>query len=119
MDLTPTVAEQAFRADIRAWLEANGPGPAPADEDDAFAFRRAWQRKLYDAGWVGVAWPTEYGGRGASLIEQAIYVEEMSRARAPQLANMLGVTLAGPTIISHGTEEQKQRYLAPMLSADE
>jgi alkylation response protein AidB-like acyl-CoA dehydrogenase len=119
VDLTPTAEEEAFRAEVRGWLEANRPGPEPDDEDDAFAFRRDWQRKLYDAGWVGVAWPTEYGGRGASLIEQAIFVEEMSRVRAPQLANMLGVTLAGPTIIGHGTEEQKQRYLAPMLSAEE
>ena len=95
------------------------PGREPEGDEAAFEFRRAWQRKLNDAGWAGVSWPKEYGGRGATLVEQAIYNEEAVRARAPQLANVLGLAMGGPVVIAHGTEEQKQRYLEPILSADE
>jgi alkylation response protein AidB-like acyl-CoA dehydrogenase len=119
MDLTLSPSEQAFRDELRAWLQANHPGSGPQDERAAFEFRRAWQRRLHDAGWAGISWPERYGGRGASLIEQAIFNEEIVRARTPQLANVLGLAMGGPTVIVHGTEEQRQRYLPPILSADE
>ena len=79
----------------------------------------AWQRKLHGGGWAGVWWPPEYGGRGATLVEQAIFSEEITRQRLPAPVNVLGLLLAGPTIMVHGTDEQKQRFLEPILSADE
>jgi alkylation response protein AidB-like acyl-CoA dehydrogenase len=119
MDLTPTPAEQEFRDELRAWIEANHPGPEPEGDVAGFEFRRAWQRRLHDDDWAGVSWPKEYGGRGATLVEQAIYNEELARAQAPSTANVLGLAMGGPTVIAHGTEEQKRRYLEPILSADE
>jgi alkylation response protein AidB-like acyl-CoA dehydrogenase len=119
VDLTPSPSEQTFRDELRAWLEANHPGPEPEGDVAGFEFRRAWQRALHDAGWAGVSWPKEYGGRGATLVEQAIYNEELARAQAPSTANVLGLSMGGPTLIAHGTEEQKRRYLEPILSADE
>src|SRR4051812_25046086 len=119
MDLTLTSEEQAFRDEVRAWLEENHPGPEPDGEEAKFEFRRAWQRRLHDAGWAGVSWPKEYGGRGATLVEQAIYNEEVVRAPAPSAANVLRLAMGGPTVIAHGTEEQKRRYLEPILSAEE
>ena len=119
MDLTPTPQEQAFRDELRGWLAANHPGPEPEGDVAGFEFRRAWQRRLHDDDWAGVSWPKEYGGRGATLVEQAIYNEELARAQAPSTANVLGLAMGGPTVIAHGTEEQKRRYLEPILSADE
>src|SRR4051794_27717239 len=119
MDLTLTSEEQAFRDEVRAWLEENHPGPEPDGEEAKFEFRRAWQRKLHDAGWAGISWPKEYGGRGASLIEQAIFGEEMVRAKAPSPANVLGLVMGGPVVIAHGSDEQKERYLEPILSGEE
>jgi alkylation response protein AidB-like acyl-CoA dehydrogenase len=119
VDLTPSPSEQAFRDELRAWLVDNHPGPEPEGDVAGFEFRRAWQRALHDAGWAGVSWPKEYGGRGATLVEQAIYNEELARAQAPSTANVLGLSMGGPTLIAHGTEEQKRRYLEPILSADE
>jgi alkylation response protein AidB-like acyl-CoA dehydrogenase len=119
MDLTPTPQEQAFRDELRAWIEANHPGPEPEGDVAGFEFRRAWQRRLHEDDWAGVSWPKEYGGRGATLVEQAIYNEELARAQAPSTANVLGLAMGGPTVIAHGTEEQKRRYLEPILSADE
>jgi len=118
VDLTLSPSEHAFREELRAWLAANHPGPAPTD-DYGFEWRRDWQRKLHGGGWAGVWWPTEYGGRGASLIEQAIFSEELTRQRLPPPVNVLGIMLAGPTLMVHGTAEQKQRLLEPILSADE
>ncbi len=119
MDLTLSPAEQAFRDELREWVDANNPGREPAGDESAFEFRRNWQRQLHEAGWAGVSWPKEYGGRGATLIEQAIFNEELARAQAPALANGLGLAMGGPTVIAHGTEEQRQRYLEPILSAEE
>jgi alkylation response protein AidB-like acyl-CoA dehydrogenase len=119
MDLTLTSEEQAFRDEVRAWLEENHPGREPDGEEAKFEFRRAWQRKLHDAGWAGISWPKEYGGRGASLIEQVIFSEEMVRAKAPSPANVLGLVMGGPVVIAHGTEEQKERFLEPILSGKE
>jgi alkylation response protein AidB-like acyl-CoA dehydrogenase len=119
MDLTLSPVEERFRDELRAWLADNHPGREPPGDEDSFAFRRDWQRKLNDRGWAGLTWPTEYGGAGASMIEQAIFFEEIARARAPQMANVLGLTMGGPTVIAHGTDDQKERFLAPILSADE
>jgi alkylation response protein AidB-like acyl-CoA dehydrogenase len=121
MDLTLSPSEEAFRDELRSWLEANHPGEAPDELDDqrAFAFRREWQRKLHEAGWAGISWPKEYGGRGATLIEQAIFSEEMVRANAPSPANILGLAMGGPVVITHGTEDQKKRFLEKILSAEE
>jgi alkylation response protein AidB-like acyl-CoA dehydrogenase len=121
MDLTFSEKELAFRDELRDWLSSNQPGepPAEAGDDAQYGWRRDWQRRLYDAGWAAPAWPTEYGGRGASLTESAIYFEELGRARVPMAANTLGLLLGGPTLMVWGTEEQKERYLAPILSAEE
>jgi alkylation response protein AidB-like acyl-CoA dehydrogenase len=120
MDLTLNSEEEAFQQELRAWLEENHPGPSPRGGDEAqFTFEREWQRKLHEGGWAGISWPKEYGGRGATLIEQAIASEEMARARVPRPANVLGLVMGGPVVIAHGTEEQKERFLAPILSADE
>src|SRR5919106_2380542 len=119
MDLTLSPSEREFRDEVRDWLEANHPGREPAGDHEQFEFRRAWQRSLNERGWAGLTWPTEYGGAGATLVEQAIFSEEVARAGAPQMANVLGLAMGGPTVIAHGTEEQKQRFLPPILSADE
>src|SRR5580658_8400883 len=124
MDLNLTSSELAFRDQVRGWLHDN----VPADwekhraEDEMlarFEFLRAWQKQVFQAGWAGIAWPKKYGGRGASLMEQVIFTEEMAKAGAPPLANVLGLALIGPTIVAYGTEKQKKRYLANILSGDE
>jgi alkylation response protein AidB-like acyl-CoA dehydrogenase len=109
MDLRDSPDEAAFRAEVRQWLEAN----LPAEPG------REWSRKLYDAGFVGLTWPSEYGGKDAPYSHQAIVLEEFARAEAPQHIGVIGLGMAGPTIMSHGTEAQKQRYLPPILSAEE
>jgi alkylation response protein AidB-like acyl-CoA dehydrogenase len=119
VDLTLSPAEQAFKDELREWLAENHPGREPVGDEEAFQFRRDWQRQLHEAGWAGISWPREYGGRGATLIEQAIFNEETARARAPQVANVLGLAMGGPTVIAHGSEAQRQRYLNPILSAEE
>ncbi len=119
MDLTFSEREMAFRDELRAWLESNPPGPEPDGEDAHYAYRRDWQRRLADGGWAGVHWPTEYGGRGATMTESAIFFEELGRSGAPLPANVLGLLLAGPTIMFWGTDEQKERYLHPILTAEE
>jgi alkylation response protein AidB-like acyl-CoA dehydrogenase len=119
VDLTLSPSEESFRDELRAWLHDNHPGPEPEGDLAGFEFRRDWQRRLHAAGWAGVSWPQEYGGRGATLVEQAIYNEEFVRAGAPSAANVLGLAMGGPTVIAHGTDEQKRRYLEPILSAQE
>jgi alkylation response protein AidB-like acyl-CoA dehydrogenase len=119
MDLTLSPSELEFRDQLRAWLEENNPGPDPPGDEAMFKHRRDWQRKLFDAGYAGFAWPEEYGGRGATLVEQAIFGEEMARAGAPQPVNILGLVMGGPVVIHHGTDEQKERWLRPILTADE
>ena len=126
MDLNLTHEEQLFRDEFRAWLEVNIPEGwsgvdvrEPESSQDRFIFLRAWQKKMADAGWVGIHWPKEYGGRGASIIQQTIFVEEMARSSAPPLINVLGLSLLGPTLIAYGTPEQKKRFLANILNADE
>jgi alkylation response protein AidB-like acyl-CoA dehydrogenase len=124
MDLNLTPDEQKFRDEFRAWLAVNMPaewkGNANSeDRSDYLNYLRDWQRKLYEGGWAGISWPRQYGGRGASLMEQAIFQEELARANAPPLIGTIGLSLIGPTIIALGTEEQKTRYLAPILSGEE
>ncbi len=121
MDLTFDERESAFREDLRGWLAQNPPDPEPAraGEADQFAWRRGWQRRLYDGGWAAPHWPAEYGGRGATLTESAIYFEEIGRARVPLPANILGLLLGGPTVMVWGTPEQKERWLGPILSGEE
>ncbi len=125
MDLNLNPQELHFRDEVRAWFAANVPKDwvkrrnAEESMEARFAYLRQWQRKLFDAGWAGISWPTEYGGRGASLMEQVIFIEEMARAEAPPMANVLGLGLIGPTIIAFGTHAQKQRYLREILSAEE
>jgi alkylation response protein AidB-like acyl-CoA dehydrogenase len=119
LDLTLSPSEQAFRDEVRTWIEENHPGEEPGGDEEAFEFRRAWQGKLHDAGYAGLSWPKEFGGRGATLIEQAIFGEETIRAKAPSPANVLGLVMGGPVVIAHGTDEQKRRYLEPILSAEE
>jgi alkylation response protein AidB-like acyl-CoA dehydrogenase len=123
MDLNLTPEETKFRDELRAWLEANVPKDwgewreKPLEE--SFPYLRAWQRKLYEGGWAAVSWPKEYGGRGATLMEQSLFWEEMARAEAPPMANSLGLGLIGPTIIAYGTDEQKKRFIPKILSAEE
>ena len=119
MDLTFDERELAFRDELRAWLENNGPGDGPEGEDDNYTWRRNWQRRLHEGGWAGVHWPVEYGGRGATMVESAIFYEELARSGAPLPANVLGLLLGGPTLMVWGTDEQKDRYLPPILSAEE
>ncbi len=124
MDFKLSAEEGRFRDGLRQWLEANSPGDwgkirrsLPGREGQA-AFLIAWQRRLHAAGYVGLHWPPAYGGRGATVMEQAIFYEEMARARAPELPNAIGLDMAGPAIIAHGTEAQKQKHLPRILSAD-
>jgi alkylation response protein AidB-like acyl-CoA dehydrogenase len=119
VDLTFNEAELAFRDELRAWFAANEPGPEPEAEDAHYAWRRDFQRRLADGGWAAVQWPREYGGRGATLTQSAIFFEELGRSGAPLPANVLGILLAGPTIMTWGTPEQKDRYLAPILTGEE
>jgi alkylation response protein AidB-like acyl-CoA dehydrogenase len=120
MDLTYDVEETAFRDELCTWLAAHPAGEAPhSDEDAHYGWRRDWQRRLADGGWAAVHWPVEHGGRGATLTQSAIFYEELAAAGAPLPANVLGLLLAGPTIMTWGTAEQRERYLVPILTAEE
>jgi alkylation response protein AidB-like acyl-CoA dehydrogenase len=119
VDLTLSPSEQAFRDEVRGWLADNHPGEEPSGDEAAWQFRLVWQRKLHEQGFAGLSWPEEFGGRGATLIEQAIFGEEMARAKAASPANVLGLVMGGPVVIAHGSQEQKQRYLEPILSGEE
>jgi alkylation response protein AidB-like acyl-CoA dehydrogenase len=113
-------SDQAFRIELQTWL-AEHPPPAVDivhSADDAEALR-AWQRQLHAGDWVGVHWPVEHGGRGASPAHVAIYNEELARAGAPALLGRVGVTLVGPTLFVHGTEEQRARWMPRILHADD
>jgi len=120
MDVRFDDATEAFRQEVRAWLEANVPRePMPQDSEGAFHSTRAWQKKMFDAGWAGIHWPRQYGGRGATLLEQAVFQQELARAQAPPMANTLGLMIVGPTLMVHGIEAQKKRYIPRILSAEE
>ena len=116
MDLSYTPAEETFRARVRAWLATNLPEPSSPRDLPAM---RAWQRKLHAGGFLGAAWPKEYGGAGLTPMEQAILNEELTRARAPQVVNAMAIWWVGPAIIRYGTDAQKQRFIPPILTAEE
>ncbi len=123
MDFRDTPEEAAFREEVRTWLAANVPDELRGygfglDTGDLTAMR-AWSSALHEAGYAGLTWPKEYGGSGAPISHQAILLEELARAEAPPHLNVIGLGMAGPTIIAHGTEEEKARYLAPLLSGEE
>ena len=125
MDFNYSPEELAFRDELRAWLADNLPKGwgvtvfEPENEDERAMFRLDWERKLFAGGYSGLEWPKAYGGRGATLVEQAIFSEEMALARAPEGLNIIGRNLAGSTLLHFGTEEQKKRYLPKILSGDE
>jgi alkylation response protein AidB-like acyl-CoA dehydrogenase len=126
MNLDYPPEAEAFRSEFRTWLDANfdpdlkGAGAMAAlDSPEALERMRGWNRMLADAGFAAIAWPAEYGGRGASVMEQVVYAEELHRAGAPGTLNVIGISNIAPSIMQHGTEEQKQRFLRPMLRGDE
>ncbi len=124
MDLNFSPAEEAFRQEFSSWLRDNLPEDQKASllralpEVQAIERRRAWEQKLGAAGWLGVSWPKEYGGRGATAMEHVIYLEEMLHADAPEPLDMLGLDMVGPTLIEVGTDEQKHRFLPPMMRGE-
>jgi alkylation response protein AidB-like acyl-CoA dehydrogenase len=122
VDFDLSVAERAFQLEARDWLHANRPRWNAEDELDPerwMALRRTWQSRLHENRYVGLMWPREFGGRGATAAEQLIFNEEAIDARVPEPANVIALGMIGPTIISHGTEAQKARYLDMIMSADE
>ncbi len=124
MDFAYSAEQEAFRDELRSWLAERKSTGAMGDRepkslDEIVAAGKRWQRELYDGGWCGLAWPREYGGRGAGLIEQILFQEELARAGSPQLVNLLALSMVGPLIIDHGSEAQKRRYLQPILTAEE
>jgi len=126
VDLAPTREQEAFRAECRDWLREHlpweyGVGLPPLFDDlaEEVEFLRGWQHQLAGANLVGVTWPSRYGGRDAGPLMHYIVQEELARARAPELVGRIGVNLVGPTVLAHGTDEQKARWLPQILSADE
>jgi len=127
MDLRFSEADEIFRAEVARWLAANLAGEfaplrgrgGPGDEHVLLAERRAWERKLGEAGWTCVGWPIEYGGRGLSLMQQVIFFEEYARAQGPGRLGHIGETLLGPTIMAFGTAAQKRRFLPPIITGEE
>jgi alkylation response protein AidB-like acyl-CoA dehydrogenase len=123
VELKDSVEEQEFREGLRAWLRDNIPEGWNTSEwtwpDDRVAFLKEWSRKTYEAGYSGLAWPREFGGVGAPLSRQAIAYEEFARAEAPEHVGLIGIGMAGPTIIAAGTDTQKTRYLQNILTGDE
>ncbi|MGN6759518.1 MAG: acyl-CoA dehydrogenase family protein [Thermomicrobiales bacterium] len=115
MDLRPTPQDEAFRKQVQVWLAEHLPRQKLTTLDE----RKAWHRQLYAAGYLGMGWPREYGGQDARPMEQAIVGEEMARVKAPAPVNGLGIGIVGPTIIHHGTEAQKQRFIKKILTAEE
>ena len=121
MDLNLTDDQNAFRDEVRAWLQASVPAE-PLDTSgsrEGFEDHRAWEKKLYEAGYAAIHWPKAYGGRDADLLTQAIFQEEYTRAEAPSRINVLGLGLAGPTLMVYGNDEQKQRWLPNILSCED
>jgi alkylation response protein AidB-like acyl-CoA dehydrogenase len=127
VDFSLTPAQEAFRERVRSWLEQSIPrdwvrratGSSEVPRPEAYQLLREWQRRLYDAGFIGLTWPKEYGGQGLTFVEEMILHQEMALLKAPPILNVLGVGMAGPTIVAYGTEGQKRRYPARILSAEE
>src|SRR5256712_2885076 len=126
MDFDFSEREEAFRKEVRAWLEANVPddlrgkafAASRADVDEVRRLR-AWQKTMREAGYVGLNWPREFGGRGATLTEQIILFQEMARAESPQFVNRGGLSMLGPTLMKYGTPAQQTKHLQNILTADE
>jgi len=124
VDLGYTAEEEAFRHEVRSWLESNLPagwrqdGKGGYRDEEDTDLQREWQRKLYEGGWLKLAWPTEVGGRGATPVMQAIYQEEMARVGAPGILGRLGVTLLAPTLAGLGSQWQKDTYVEKILSGE-
>jgi alkylation response protein AidB-like acyl-CoA dehydrogenase len=120
VDLRFSPEEEAFAAEIRSWLvEHLEPPPPFSSVEEEVEWGRRWQATLAAGRWVGIHWPAAYGGRGAPPVHVAIFNTEYARARAPQPVNRVGINLAGPTLLAHGTQEQKTRWLAKILTAEE
>jgi len=127
MDLKETQDEEQFRRTVRGWLQGHLPAGwgtpahrAPETAAEQVAFARWWQRTLHDGGWAGLTWPTEYGGRGAAIVEQLLYNEEYARLRAPDILSLkIGLNLVGPTVMACGTAVQKTRFLPRILSGQD
>ena len=123
MDLNDTPEQAEYRTRARSWLEQHADEAPKITRDDispeVIAARRAWQRQLAEGGFVGITWPKEYGGQGLGPLEQVIFNQELSKAKLPGILDVIGIGMLGPTLIAHGSEEQKQRYLGPMLHGDE
>jgi alkylation response protein AidB-like acyl-CoA dehydrogenase len=126
MDFKYSEEDEAFRTEFRSWLETNVPRDwrdddelADPDSQSEFDRRRAWHRKLYDAGWMCIHWPKEFGGRGATLMQQFIYHQELDHAKAPPVVNFQGIARVGPTLMQWGTPEQKARFIPKIPSAEE
>jgi alkylation response protein AidB-like acyl-CoA dehydrogenase len=125
LDLSLTPDQETFRATVRAWLSQSIPrdwkpiGSSEIPRKEQYELLRGWQRSLFEAGFIGLTWPKEYGGRGLTFMEELILQQEMAVAKAPPILNVLGVGMAGPTIVAWGTEEQKKRYPAKILSCEE
>jgi alkylation response protein AidB-like acyl-CoA dehydrogenase len=124
MDLAYTAEEEAFRHEVRTWLDLNLPaewrhrGVGGYREDDETELQRQWQRRLHGGGWLKLAWPGEAGGRAATPVMQAVYEEEMAKAGAPIILGRLGVSLLAPTLLAHGSQWQKDAYLDKILSGE-
>ncbi|MEN9845381.1 MAG: hypothetical protein RIS36_528 [Pseudomonadota bacterium] len=121
LKLSLSESSERFRASLRAWLAKN-PVPAASRDTSLETFERVgreWQRSLAAGGWLGTHWPKEYGGRGLTLVEEAIVQEELVRLSAPQILGLFGLTMVGPVLISHGSEAQKSRFLSRILSGDD
>ena len=119
-DLPAVPYSHPLRAEFHAWLSSNGPeGEYPLEQDDRFAYRRAWQRSLAAGGWAGIGWPIEYGGRGAGSLDKFMYYEELALAGCPEPANTPGILLLGPTLMEIGTPELRSRFLPKILAGDE
>jgi alkylation response protein AidB-like acyl-CoA dehydrogenase len=127
MDLRFSAEDEAFRAEVRAWLDEHltgeyaelGGAGGPGREHEGLEVRGRWERELGQAGWIGLGWPREHGGRGASLIQQVIYAEEYARAGAPARTGHIGEQLLGPTLIAFGTDAQRERFLPGILRGEE
>jgi alkylation response protein AidB-like acyl-CoA dehydrogenase len=121
MDLNLTSEQETFRSEVRAWLEANVPSQPlnTSATPEGFAEHKAWEKKLYQAGFAAISWPKAYGGRDADMLTNAIFQEEYARAGAPVRINILGLGLAGPTLMAYGNDEQKVRWLPGILSCDD
>ena len=128
MDFTLTPDQEAFRNRVRSWLKENLPAESSArtrrptsdiPRPEQYDIMRKWQRRMFEAGFVGLTWPKEAGGQGLSFMEEMILAEEMALSKAPPILNILAIGMAGPTIIAYGTDEQKRRYPPKMLSCEE